>query len=460
MKKAPTRSVILAIVIALVCSSTAFAKVSAKEAERLKSDLTPMGAERAGNADGTIPAWEGGLSSVPAGIGYQGKGTLRPNPFPNDKVILTINAQNVDKYTDKLSAGVIALIKRYPDTFRLDVYQTRRTQAAPQWVYDNTYANATLCEITPDGLGIVPNGGSKGVPFPIPQKAEEVIWNNTLTFGGGSYVGRVRFAVVQRNGSMAISALDWFWKSPWYDRNPEKDSSFKNMAAISIAWYAEPAKEKGNVTLVWDPLNQSTDPREAWSYLPGQRRVRRAPTVAYDTPNAVCSALINYDDIGVFNGALDRYDWKLVGKKELYIPYNNYAVDLASMEELLPPNHFNPALMRWELHRVWVVEATLKQGARHAVARRTIYIDEDSWGAQLGDSYDGHGKLWRIYLVTKQQAYEVPSTPGGAQFGFDLQRNDYAALYMINGLGKQLLYDEFMPDSHFTPDYVRTLGTR
>jgi hypothetical protein len=272
------------------------------------------------------------------------------------------------------------------------------------------------------------------------------MWNHILTYGGGTYVGDVRFGVVQANGSIAPSTLKWYWKSPWYDRNPQKNSDFAGMNAISIAMAVEPAKQKGEVTLVWDPLNQSKEPRSAWSYLPGQRRVRRAPTVAYDTPNSVASALVNMDDIGVFNGAFDRYDWKIVGKKEIYIPYNNYALDAATFEQVLTPNHPNPDLVRWEIHRVWVVEANLKKGARHAVARRTIYLDEDTWGAQLGDSYDGHGKLWRIYTVTRQQAYELPATPGGAQFAFDLQRNDYAGLYLINGLGgKTLLLDEFMP---------------
>jgi hypothetical protein len=451
---------VIAVALALGFASISFAKVSAKEAERLKSELTPMGAEKAGNADGSIPAWEGGLSSVPAGVNYKGKGSVLPNPFPNDKVILKIDASNVDQYAGKLSAGVVALIKRYPKTYRVDVYQTRRTQAAPQWVYDNTFANATKCEITPDGLGVVANGGSKGVPFPIPQRAEEVIFNHLLSYGGGTYVGQVRFGVVQANGSIAPSTLTWYWKSPWYDQNPAKGSEFNGMIGISIAAAEEPAKQKGEVTLVWDPLNQSKESRSAWSYLPGQRRVRRAPTVAYDTPNSVASALINYDDIGVFNGALDRYDWKIVGKKEMYIPYNSYDLDSAPFEKLLTPRHYNPDLVRWELHRVWVIEANLKKGARHAVARRVIYLDEDTWGAAIGDSYDGHGKLWRMYMNTSKQCYDVPAMPGGAQFGFDFQRDDYAGLYLTNGLKKTLIYNEFMPDSYFTPEYVRSLGTR
>ena len=460
MKNLIFRTAKIMLFLLFACSSMVFAKVSADEAENLKSNLTPIGAERAGNADGSIPPWEGGLSSVPAGLDYKGPGTLRPDPYAQDKVLYTINAGNAGQYADKLSEGVKAMMERYPDTFRIDVYPTRRSAAFPQYVYDNTYANATLCETTADRLGIVTNGGSKGLPFPIPNNAEEVMFNNNLGFQGGALNGDVAFSVVQANGTRADSLLNWNLKYPWYDPNAGKDSEFARMGLVSIAYTKVPAKLKGNVALVWDPLNQSVEPRSAWSYLPGQRRVRRAPTVAYDTPNSTASGLINYDDIYVFNGALDRYDWKLVGKKELFIPYNDYAASFASIDDLMTPRHFNPDYMRWELHRVWVVEASLKEGKRHAVAKRTIYLDEDSWMAALGDSYDSHGKLWRTYWASRLQAYEVPSNIGTAQFGFDFQRSDYAGLYMINGLPKQPVYGVYPPDSVFTPDYVRTLGTR
>ncbi len=60
------------------------------------------------------------------------------------------------------------------------------------------------------------------------------------------------------------------------------------------------------------------------SYLPGQRRVKAAPDVAYDTPNPGTAGATTYDDAFMFNGAMDRYDFKLIGKKEMYVPYNAY----------------------------------------------------------------------------------------------------------------------------------------
>lgn len=449
----------LTLFLLSVCTSAAWAKVTVEEAKRLNMDLTPLGAERAGNAEGTIPTWDGGIRAVPEGLNYDGEGSIRPDPFADDQIRFTISADNVDQYTDHLSAGTIALIKRYPDTFKVHVYPTRRSAAYPQWIYENTSKNAVACEVTPDGLGILSNGGSKGTPFPIPQSAEEVMWNHLLNYWGGSFDGNVDFSVVQSDGSRSLTTLKWYWQSPWYDKeNP--NSEFSRMNAISIASTVSPAKLKGSVTLVWDPLNQSEEARSAWSYLPGQRRVRRAPTVAYDSPNTVASAIVNQDDVMVFNGALDRYDWRLVGKKEIFIPYNNYKVVSASQNELLTPKHHNPEVIRWELHRVWVVEAILKQGKRHAVARRTLYVDEDSWAGSMSDSYDGHDKLWRAYFLTRIQAYEIPTPTPAAQFAYDFQRADYAGLYMTSGMEKQPVLGKFAPDNYFTPNYVRVLGTR
>jgi hypothetical protein len=460
MKKITIQTVVAAAALALVFSSTAFAKVTAQEAERLKSELTPVGAEKAGNADGSIPAWEGGLTKPPEGLGYKGPGNTRPDPFASDKPILTINAKNVDQYAAKLSPGVVAVIKRFPDTFYLDVYKTRRTAAAPQWVYDHTYDNATRCDLTPDGLGVIANGGRQGIPFPIPKRAEEVVFNDLLTYTGGGLDGSVRFSVVQANGSRADTTLEWQMKYPWYDQNGKESDALARMLDVSVAWYAEPANMKGNVVMLWDPLNQSQEPRSAWSYLPGQRRVRRDPTVAYDTPNTVVGAICTQDDIYGFNGALDRYNWKIVGKKEMYIPYNDYQTGLCSMQDLLKPNHYNPKYMRWELHRVWVIDAELKPGARHIYSHRVLYLDEDTWAAGLADNYDGHGKLWRTWIGGRSNAYEVPTVIVLEQFFFDLQRSDYAALYLQNDTGKQMLLNKFAPDSVFTPENVRTLGTR
>ncbi|MYA89154.1 MAG: DUF1329 domain-containing protein, partial [Boseongicola sp. SB0662_bin_57] len=45
----------------------AAAELPASQIARLGADLTPLGGERAGNASGTIPAWNGGITRPPRG---------------------------------------------------------------------------------------------------------------------------------------------------------------------------------------------------------------------------------------------------------------------------------------------------------------------------------------------------------------------------------------------------------
>ncbi|MGH8334730.1 MAG: DUF1329 domain-containing protein, partial [Pseudomonas fluorescens] len=131
---------LLACLTLSLSASVTHAAVSSAEAQALKSSLTPLGAERAGNADGSIPAWTGGFTQVPAG--FQ-EGHRAFDPFKDDKPLYSVTAANMSQYADKLTDGVKQLLKDNPQTFKLDVYPTRRTAAAPQWIYDNTFKNAT-----------------------------------------------------------------------------------------------------------------------------------------------------------------------------------------------------------------------------------------------------------------------------------------------------------------------------
>jgi hypothetical protein len=444
--------------VTLLAAGTAWAKVSPAEAEKLKGELTPLGAERAGNADGSIPAWEGGITGIPAGIDYK-PGDIHPDPFKDDKVLFSITAANVDQYADKMSKGATALLQKYPD-MRLDVYPTRRTASAPQRVYDNTFKAATQCETTPDGLGVVNNGVVGAIPFPLPQKAEEVMFNHLLRWRGLGTTGNYKQFSVQNNGKLSSGGGGMLYeKYPWFDPNTTADN-FSGIYYELLVKYMQPTRRNGEIALVVDPLNQSTDPRKAWQYLPGQRRVRRAPSISYDTPNPAVSGLGTYDDVFLFNGALDRYDWKLVGKQELYIPYNTYDFDLATIEEVATPNYPNPDHFRWELHRVWVVEATLKDGKRHAYAKRTFYIDEDTWIGVMADNYDGRGNLWRLTWQSTKNAYELPGVVNRNYIHFDLTRDDWAFGLSINDKTKMFDYSKAEDDKFFTPESVRRLGKR
>lgn len=440
---------------ALLVSGTAWAKVTPAEAEKLKGELTPFGAERAGNADGTIPAWEGGIKGIPEGLGYTAPGDFHPNPFKDDKVLFSITAENMDQYADKLSAGVKALFKKSP-TFRMDVYQTRRTASAPQKIYDNTFKNATIVELTPDKQGIVLNGGGAGIPFPIAKNGNEMMFNHNLRWRGKGTSGDFNSFTIQPSGAISRGGGGVTEElQPYYDEDNDAQIYWE-----IFVQYRYPARRNGEIVLVRDAINLSETPRQSWQYLPGQRRVRRAPSVAYDTPNPATSGLATYDDVFIFHGALDRYDWKIVGKKEMYIPYNCYDYDLASIEEAMTPEYPNPDLVRWELHRVWVVEANVAEGKRHSYAKRHFYLDEDTYVALLSDAYDSKGNLWRFSVATSKNAYELPGIVTRAYIAWDVTRQDYTVGYSVNGAKKHLIYDAMVPQDFFTPENVRRLGRR
>jgi hypothetical protein len=435
------------------------AKVPAGEAAALKTTLTPFGAERAGNADGTIPAWDGGIKAPPAGLGYKGPGDFHPDPYAQDKILFSISAENLAKYADKLTEGQKELLKKFAKTYKLNVYPTRRSHAAPEWVYDNTFKNATECGLTEDGFGLTGNGYG-GIPFPIPKRAEEVVFNHNMRWQGEGTIGRYDGGLVQPDGTFTSGGGGNKWEMfPWHLKSGPVPALAGDYFYLLIE-YLTPSSRAGELLLVKDPINQSLEARNAWQYLPGQRRVRRAPTVAYDTPNPGFSGQVTYDETWLFNGALNRYNWKLLGKKEMFILYNCYKTDLApSVKEIFMPGHVNPDWYRWELHRVWVVEATLKEGSRHVYAKRVMFFDEDSWALSQVDMYDGKGNLWRHSMAAMKNVYEVPATEQRTFYHFDFNASTYGANNITNGL-KENMKHERTDENLFTPEELRNLGKR
>ncbi len=450
--------VVTLLALFLFTATLATAGVSPEEAARLKTTLTPFGAEKAGNADGTIPEWTGGLSKIPAGINYQ-PGQYYPDPFKDDKPLYSITAKNLAQYADKVTPGQQALLKKYPD-YRLDVYRTRRTFAAPAWVYENTYQNALRAELSKDGLGV--KEVYCGIPFPLPKNGNEMIFNHLCRWTGASRTGPYVAGVVLPNGTFTpAGGGDVQENYPFYI----KDGTYKNFNGEIwnlLVVYQRPERRKGELLLVRDPLNQARDKRKAWQYFPGQRRVRRAPTVAYDTPDGDTGGLATYDDAYLFNGAIDRFNWKIIGKKEMYIPYNCLKYHNASIKEVTGKGHHNPDEVRWELHRVWVLESTLRKGARHIYSKRVYYLDEDSWIITLDECYDGRGALWRTSVGFSWPHYSVPGNFLVTVLHYDLQKDFYAMDAALNGLGRYLVYNvsEGIPADHFTPRYMRKQGRR
>jgi hypothetical protein len=447
-------SLIAAAVALALTAGNVLAAISAEEAAQLGTTLTPMGGEMAGNAAGTIPAWTGGITEVPAGFK---PGQHHPDPFPEDKPLFTITRDNMEQYKDNLGTGAMTLLNTYP-TFKIPVYESRRSGSAPQWVYDNTKKNATTAELADGGNGF--RNAVGGIPFPIPKSGVEAIWNHIARYRG-TYVLRSGAEVaVQRNGSfvpvtgITQALFKYYVPGATYE-------SINNRLFYYMLQIKSPSRLAGGATLVHETLDQVAEPRQAWQYSSSQRRVRRAPNLAYDSPISESDGLRTADDTDMYNGSPNRYDWKLLGKKEIYIPYNNYRVSqpILKYEDILQVGHINPDLTRWELHRVWVVEANLKADARHIYSKRVFFLDEDSWQAAEVDQYDGRGELWRVSLAYMKNYYDVPTTWSALDTFHDLQSGRYHVQNLDSEEKVSLQFHLPIPDDgEFTPAALRRGG--
>ena len=457
---------IIALFASLIFSSASIAKVSEEEAKRLHKDLTPYGAERAGNKAGTIPAWVGGITKDYIPAAYERKGQHHPDPYADDKKLYTITAQNMAQYDALLTEGLKALLKTYPETFFIPVYPSRRSASAPQWVYDNIYKNALKAELVNNGNGIDQAYG--GIPFPIPTgfngKVDPLmpLWNHLTRWRGVYVVRRSSEAVVQQNKAFALingqQEVDFVYYHP--DGNFE---TLDNRLLYYLSYIKQPPRLAGGAVLVHDTLDRIKDERAAWGYNAGQRRVRRAPNLGYDTPVPSSDGLVTADDVDIFNGAPDRYNWHFLGKKEMLIPYNSYELDSPKYkyEQILDAGHVNPKYTRFELHRVWVIEARLKKDIRHIYSKRTFYLDEDSWNIAVADQYDSRGDIWRVSLSYLKNYYEVPCLWTALDVYHDLHAKRYYAAFLDNEEESSLDFrDDPPPARYFKAAELRRRGTR
>jgi hypothetical protein len=445
-------AICIALTAILMGVNGAQAAVTAEQAEALKSTLTPLGGERAGNADGSIPEWKPNLT---VNASNEMVGDIPAKLFGDEKPLLQIAAANMAEHAERLSEGTRALLNKFP-SFRLDVYPTHRTGLAPQFVYDNTAKNATQCQIKDGGKSL--QGCYGGVPFPIPKEGVEVIWNHLLRVENeATEVASFKNVILTADGSRTIATEnDQSNQYPYYYKDGSAESWSGEYFLQRFSTIAPPFKS--GESLVFRDSIDVKQSRQAWQYLVGQRRVRRAPTVAYDTPDFVASGANYFDEVLGFLGHVDRFDWKLIGKREMYVPYNNNELVTSSVEGAYSSNHLNPDKVRWELHRVWEVEATVASGKRHAVPKRKFYIDEDSWMVLLVDGYDSEGKLWRTSQVTPFVLPQVPMLAMKPAHIFNLQANTMSTTQSLNGATYRLV--ERHPETHFTGDAVAAEGVR
>jgi hypothetical protein len=454
MKKLSPSTVLLLAVSSAFVVSTSHAAVSAAEAARLGADLTPLGAETAGNADGSIPAWNGGILTPPAGYKV---GDHHPDPYAADQPLYTVTPSNVGQYESKLTAGSVALLKAYAD-YKLIVYPTHRSANNPQRIYDATRANATT--------GVLANNGNSfenatvGVPFPIPASGLEVMWNHLTRYRGVAASRHIAQAAPTRGGSYTLVQFeDEFLFN--YARPGLTLAQLDNILVYYKQAITAPARQAGQILLAHETLDQVKEKRSAWVYNTGQRRVRRAPDVAYDTPGSASDGMRTSDQFDMYNGAPDRYDWKLVGKREMIVPYNSYKLhsDSVKYSDILKPLHINQDLARYELHRVWVVDATLKPGASHIYKRRTFYVDEDSWQILAVDQYDSRDQMWRVSEAHCINYYDAQVFWSTLEAHTDL----IAGRYLVFGLDNENAMYDFnikRTPADFSADALRRDGIR
>ena len=443
---------LLAGLLAGLIGTAAHAAITAEQAKALGTTLTGVGADKAANKDGSIPAYDGGLTKPPAGF-KPGDG-VRPNPYANDKPKFSIDAKNMAQYAANLTEGSKALLQQYP-TMRIDVYPTHRSVAFPKWVLDNTAKVATTAKTTNNGRSI--EGAHAAFPFPIPKDGYEAMWNHLVRFNGQAYESKYRNLTVDSSGRATLATEgNSVQEYPYWDNSKTSAETYWRIKLT----YTGPARRAGEALLIVDPLDIGAKDRRAWSYLPGQRRVKVAPDFSFDTPNPGTAGGNTFDDIFIFTGSMDRYDFKLVGKKEIFVPYNAYAaVYGAKQDELLKPNHLNPDLVRWELHRVWVVEATLRDGKRHVYSKRTFYLDEDSWAALASDEYDARGQIYRAGFAYMAPSYDLPAPYTDMFTTYDLIARSYSLTGFIAETGG-VKHTKPMADREWTADALAGAGVR
>ena len=420
------------LLVSLFLASPAAGASSAAEVARLEADLTPLGAERGGNPEGTIPPWTGGITEPPPA--YE-PGQWHPDPFAADEQRFTITAANLEQHAVHLTPGQQALLRAYPDTWRMHVYPTRRSASFPEWVYEGVIRNAGSAELVVEGKGGVLEARI-GSPFPIPSSGVEVVWNHNLRWRGVRVTRSQAFAAVTRAGNyrvvLQIQDLGIPYASP---KETAFTRKYPNLMLGIKTKTISPQLLAGEGALVLEPIDQTDDARRSWSYLPGLRRVIRVPFFSYDFPAPNSDNLRSVDEAFLFNGPPDRFDWRLVGKREIYVPYNSYRLhsDELGAGDVLRVGHIEPQHARYELHRVWVVEGTLRSGKNHIYSRRTFYVDEDSWRITLSEGYDHKDRLWRVAESHAVNYYEVPVFESTLDVHHDLQARRYLAVGLDNG---------------------------
>ena len=330
-----------------------------------------------------------GYRTIPPGYV---QGAPRPDPFAGDKPLFSITAKNFRDYGDQLPDGAKHLFEKYPD-YRMDIYPSHRSAAAPDWVYDNIFRNATNAHAASEGIVYGVAGAVGGIPFPIPGNGYEAMWNHLLAFWGPAREVTVGTYVVSADGTIDKATTyrgiaDFLHIFGARRRIP----SAAIISRTVQAWFGPAGGNRPGLSQLAADQYPTLSSYSA-AAARGTPRPQGSLSISYDVPDPDAAGFVSMDEYYLFYGGLDHYDFKLLGKKEMYVPYNNNRLYLQPARAIMGPSHANPDALRYELHRVWVVEGTLAKGQHDIVAKRRLYLDEDSWFALWSDSWDEQGKI-------------------------------------------------------------------
>ncbi|MGH6802706.1 MAG: DUF1329 domain-containing protein, partial [Methyloceanibacter sp.] len=436
-------------------SGLAWSKVGPEEATKLGKELTPVGAERAGNADGSIPVW------TPAQRRGKTAGEYSSDPVIDaEKPLFAITKANMGQYADKLSAGNKELLRRYPDTYSMQVYPSHRVMAFPEEIYRATHTNAGNCEL----IGTdIPNNCTLGFPFPIPQSGAEVIWNHKIKWRGERVTRYNNQMIVQLDGTFQLTKIIEDAIFPY--SSVEKPGTLVKGGATGMVTYVSettaPPRMAGQLILALERPGTGTEGRVAYLYNVGLRRLRRAPTVCCDNPYEGTDGHQFYDQVDMFNGVLDGFTWKLAGKKEIYVGYNAHKISGPSVKfkDLAAAKHLNQSVARYELHRVWVVEAINRPEKRHTFKKKVFYVDEDSWNIVAIDDYDHRDQLMQFQEGHFIVQYNILAGATVPEVIYHFDSGRYFVTAMANE-DKPNNFDVTFSSDYFTPAAVTKKTTR
>jgi tetratricopeptide (TPR) repeat protein len=386
------------------------------------STLTPIGAEMAASGDGSIPAWDGGFDASTLSATHDANGAL-VNPFADEQPLFVITQDNMQDYAQWLSAGHQAMFKAYP-SYQMPVYSSHRTVRYPQAIYDATLENEKTAKLVGSDSLV---DARLGFPFRRPEHGAQVIWNHRVRYRGDSMAGRIASIAQRPSGGWLKVVSDVKVRFDYGNLESPGKAAGKNLLIYYFAQTLSPPQARGATVLAHDTIDVDQSARKIWGAGGGYKKVLRIPPIGYDFPNPGSEGLQFVDMIDMYNGAFDRYDWRLIGKREMFIPYNAYALNARdlSYDQILGPEFLNPQYTRYEKHRVWVVDAVKRSGTSHHFRKRRFYIDEDSWGIVMVDGFNATNRLWKFQEGHLLPQFDIQAATTMPEIVYDLAEKRY-----------------------------------